>query len=61
MFILWLFWIVVVTGGLYMGLGSLLTMIGNGFDLALALNFIIYFGCAIYGIPKLLKLFKSNE
>jgi len=61
MFILWLFWIVIVTGGLYMGLGSLLTMIGSGFDLALTLNFIIYSGCALYGIPKLLKLFKSNE
>jgi hypothetical protein len=54
-------WVIVVFGGLYMGLGSLLTMIANGFDLALALNFIIYFGSALYGAPKLLKLFARKD
>jgi hypothetical protein len=60
MLLLWLLWIIVVFGGLYMGLGALLTMIGNGFDFALALNFIIYSGCALYGAPKLLKLFAGK-
>lgn len=43
-----------------MGTGALLAMIGNGVDLALALNFIIYIGCALYGAPRLFKLFSRK-
>jgi hypothetical protein len=43
-----------------MGVGALLTMIGNGFDIVLALNFSIFFGCALYGTPQLIKLFTNN-
>jgi len=56
MFVFWLLWIIVVFGGLYMGLGSMLTMIDSGFDVALMLNFIIYTGCALYGMPRLFRL-----
>lgn len=56
MFVFWLLWIVIVFGGLYMGLGSMLAMIHNGFDPALMLNFLIYSGCALYGLPRLFKL-----
>lgn len=56
MFVFWLLWIIVVFGGLYMGLGSLLTMIDSGFSVALMLNFIIYSGCALYGVPRLFRL-----
>lgn len=54
--IMWLLWIIVVPGGLYMGLNALMVMIGSGFDIALALNTIIYLGCALYGLPRLFKL-----
>ena len=56
MLIVYLLWITVVFGGLFMGLGSIREMAQSGFDPALALNTLLYLGCALYGMPKLIKL-----
>lgn len=58
---MWLLWITVVFGGFYMGLGALLAMVANGFDPALALNFVIFTGCALYGVPRFLKLLSRKN
>ena len=61
MWMMWLLWITVVIGGLFMGLGSARALLATGFDLALALNVIIWLGCAVYGAPKLFRLvFKKS-
>ena len=56
MLLVYLLWITVVFGGLFMGLGALVTMARSGFDLALTVNAILYLGCALYGAPRLLRL-----
>ncbi len=56
MFLVYLLWIVVVFGGLFMGVGSIMTMISSGFELSLALNVLLYLGCAAYGLPRLARL-----
>ncbi len=56
MLIVYLLWITVVFGGMFMGLGSIREMAQSGFDPALALNTFLYLGCALYGMPKLIKL-----
>lgn len=56
MWMVWLLWLIVVFGGLFMGLGSARALLDGGFDLALALNAIVYLGCALYGMPKLCRL-----
>lgn len=56
MFIVYLLWITVVFGGLFMGIGAVREMTGSGFDLALTLNALLYLGCAAYGMPRLFRL-----
>ena len=56
MFMVYLLWIVIVFGGGFMGIGATWTMVERGFDLALALNAFLYLGCALYGLPRLIKL-----
>ena len=56
MWMVWLLWATTVIGGLYMGVGSTRTMIESGFDPVLAVEAVIYLGCAGYGTPKLLRL-----
>lgn len=56
MFMLYLLWITIVFGGLFMGLGAAWTILEQGFDVALALNVVLYLGCALYGLPRLVKL-----
>ncbi len=56
MFMLYLLWVTVVGGGLFMGLGAAWTMFEHGFDVALTLNAVLYLGCALYGLPRLVKL-----
>ena len=56
MLMLYLLWVTIVGGGLFMGLGAAWTMLEKGFDLALALNAVLYLGCALYGLPRLVKL-----
>ncbi|MEM7356277.1 MAG: hypothetical protein AAF657_36010 [Acidobacteriota bacterium] len=57
----YLLWITVVCGGLFMSGGALRTMLAQGFDLALALNAVLYLGCALYGLPRLVKLLTGKS
>ena len=56
MWIVWLLWIVIVFGGLFMGLGSARALVLGGFDLLLALNAVAYLSCAVYAMPRLWAL-----
>ncbi len=60
MFMLYLLWITVVGGGLFMAIGAAWTILEQGFDVALALNVVLYLGCALYGLPRLVKLIASR-
>ena len=61
MFLVYLLWITVVFGGLFMGLGFASAMLREGVDPALLVNTLLYLGCAVYGMPKLAKLvFKKS-
>lgn len=61
MWMLWLLWGIVVAGGFFMGGGAALALSRRGFDLALALNAVLYTACALYGLPKLLRLFRAGS
>ena len=52
----YLLWIILVSGGLFMGLGAVAAVVERGFDLALVLNAALYLGCAAYSLPRLVKL-----
>ncbi len=56
MFMLYLLWVTIVFGGLFMAIGAAWTILEHGFDVALALNVVLYLGCALYGLPRLIKL-----
>ncbi len=56
MFMLYLLWVTIVGGGLFMAGGAAWTMLDRGFDVALAVNLVLYLGCALYGLPRLVKL-----
>ncbi len=56
MFMLYLLWVTIVGGGLFMSIGAAWTILEQGFDVALALNVVLYLGCALYGLPRLVKL-----
>jgi len=56
MWMVWLLWGTTVIGGLYMGAGATRTLLESGFDAVLAVEAILYLGCAVYGTPKLLRL-----
>lgn len=56
MWMVWLLWLVVVIGGLFMGLGYARVLLDSGYDLALTLNAIVYLGCSAYGMPRLSAL-----
>ena len=61
MFMLYLLWVTIVGGGLFMGLGAAWTIFERGFDVALAVNAVLYLGCAAYGLPRLFKLFPGKK
>ena len=61
MFMLYLLWCTVVFGGLFMGGGAARTMMAQGFDPALLLNALLYGGCALYGLPRLIKLVSGKS
>lgn len=61
MWMIWLLWLTVVFGGLFMGLGAARTLLVGGYDLALALNAVCYLGCAVYGMPRLYRLLVSRK
>ena len=56
MFLFWLLWIIIVVGGFYMGIGYGIGAYHQGFDIAMVLNAVVYTGCALFALPKLLKL-----
>lgn len=60
MWMLWLLWGTILFGGLFIGGGAALALRERGFDLALALNAVLYLGCALYALPRFLKLFASK-
>ncbi len=53
-------WIVVVVGGLFMGGGAVVHLVRDGFDLALMLNAVLYLGCAVYGAPRFWRLLRGG-
>jgi hypothetical protein len=55
-FLFWLLWLTIVVGGFYLGIGYGWQMYQSGFEISLLLNAIVYCGCALFGLPKLLKL-----
>jgi hypothetical protein len=57
----WLLWSTIALGGLFMGGGALLALRERGFDLALALNAVLYLGCAVYALPRFVKLFAARS
>ena len=61
MFMVYLLWVTIVFGGLFMSGGALRTMLAHGFDVALALNAVLYLGCALYGLPRLVKLISGKS
>lgn len=61
MWMLWLLWSTIALGGLLMGGGALYTIKQSGFDLALALNAVLYLGCALYALPRLLTLLAGGR
>jgi hypothetical protein len=56
MFLIWLLWLTIVIGGFYLGIGYALEMYNKGFEISLLLNALIYCGCALFALPKLLNL-----
>ncbi len=43
-----------------MGIGSAIGSYQKGFDIPLALNALVYLGCAFYGLSKFLKFLASQ-
>jgi hypothetical protein len=60
MWMVWLLWLTIVFGGAYMGLGALAQMRRAGFEPALALMAALYLATALYGLPRLLRLFGAQ-
>ena len=56
MFMIYLLWITLVFGGLFMGAGAIRVLLAEGFDFALLLNAVFYTGIAFYSLPRLIKL-----
>ena len=56
MFLFWLLWIIIVVGGFYMGIGYGIGSYQHNFDISMVLNAVVYTGCALFALPKLLKL-----
>ncbi len=56
----YLLWIVFVVGGAYMGGGAVWSQVESGFDPVLAGSAVLYLGCALYGLPKLVALLRGG-
>jgi len=57
MFLIWLLWITIVVGGGYLGVGYALEAYRGGIGFSPVLNAVVFLGCAIYCLPKLLRMF----
>lgn len=55
MILFWLLWMVVVVGGFYMAAGYGLTAFRSGFEFSSTANAVVYFLCAVYGLPKFIR------
>lgn len=55
MFLFWMLWLTIVIGGFYLGIGYGLEAFRAG-GIGNVLNALIFCGCALFGLPKLLKL-----
>ena len=60
MLMAYLLWGFVVACGLLMGGASSFILVRHGFDVVVAANAVIYLGCAVYGLPRLIWLIKSE-
>lgn len=60
MFMAYLLWGFVVACGLFMGGASSIMLVSKGFDLLVAGNALVYLGCAVYGLPRLVKLVRKQ-
>ena len=56
MFLLYLLWIVIVFGGGFVGWKAVEVILEEGASPLLVLNAALYLGCALYGLPRLLRL-----
>lgn len=56
MFVIFLLWISFVFGGAFMGITAILHMNEQGFNVGVFLNAVVFFGIALYGLPKLVRL-----
>jgi hypothetical protein len=56
MLVMYLLWLVVVGGGLFLGGGAVWQMTQSGVSLSLLLNALFYLGSAAYGLPRALRL-----
>jgi uncharacterized membrane protein YfbV (UPF0208 family) len=61
MFIVWLFWLFVLAGGLYMGGQALRALVTAGFDLGIALNALVWLGCGLAALPRIWKIATSPK
>jgi len=59
MFMAYLLWGFVVACGLFMGGASSIMLFSKGFDLLVAGNAVVYLGCALYGLPRLVRLVRK--
>ena len=61
MHLVYLLWGTFILGGAFMGVNAVRALNQNGFDIGVLLNAVLYFGIALYGIPKLYKfMFKRG-
>lgn len=60
MFVVWFFWLFVLSGGLYMGLMAVAASLQTGFSLVNVLNVVVYLGCGLYAIPRVWRLLTTR-
>lgn len=56
MLIVWVFWLFVLAGGLYMGGQAVRVLLAGGFDAGVALNAVVWIGCFVAAVPRVWKL-----
>lgn len=56
MFLIWLLWVIIAIGGAYLSIGYGLQTYRGGFEVSNFLNTVVYGVCALYALPKLIKL-----
>jgi hypothetical protein len=59
MFMAYLLWGFVVASGLFMGGASTIVLFRDGLDLVVFANAVVYLGCAVYGLPRFIRLVRK--